>query len=255
MINYLKMNKYKSTLILVSFFWTSICFAQNSQDTLKVLFVGNSYTYYYNLTQLVSLISDSTQTKLITSKSTIGGARLSDHWRGKKGLQTKALIRNGNFDIVVLQDHSMSAIEQPDSLLFYSKKFSNLIKKNGAQPYLYSTWAREKAPQYQQETITKVYNQAGQDNNAGIVHVGEVWNLSKKLRPGIKLYLSDGSHPSPLGSFLTACAFVKALTKELPEVLPNKYQILDVNGESVNLANQNPQDIRFCLAVVKEITN
>lgn len=52
--------------------------------------------------------------------------------------------------------------------------------------YLYSTWAREKAPQYQ-ETITKIYNQAGQGNNAGIVNVGKVWNLSTKLRPGIKL--------------------------------------------------------------------
>jgi len=123
------MTKYKATLILVTLFWTSICFAQNSQDTLKVLFVGNSYTYYSNLPHLVSLISDSTQTKLITSKSTIGGARLSDHWSGKKGLHTKTLIRDGNFDIVVLQDHSMSAIERPDSLLHYSKKFSDFIKK------------------------------------------------------------------------------------------------------------------------------
>ncbi len=248
------MTKYKSTLILVTLFWTSICFAQNSQDTLKVLFVGNSYTYYSNLPHLVSLISDSTQTKLITSKSTIGGARLSDHWREKKGLQTKTLIEHGNFDIVVLQDHSMSAIEQPDSLLLYSKKFSDLIKKNGAQPYLYATWAREKAPQYQ-ETITKVYDQAARDNNAGIVRVGEAWTLSKKLRPEIKLYLSDGSHPSPLGSFLAACAFVKALTKELPDKLPNRYQVLDINGESVDLANQKPQDVRFCLTVLKEITN
>ncbi len=248
------MTIYKVTLIIVSLLWTSINFAQNSQDTLKVLFVGNSYTYYSSLPHLVSLISDSTQTKLITSKSTVGGAGLSDHWKGKKGLQTKQLIKNGSFDIVVLQDQSMSAIEQPDSLLIYAQKLSDLIKKNGAQPYFYSTWAREITPQYQ-ETITKIYKEAAQENNAGIVLAGEVWASAKKLRPKIKLYLPDGSHPSPLGSFLTACAFVKAFTKELPYKLPNRYQVIDANRATLEVIRLNPIDITFSIEVVNEIMN
>lgn len=246
------MKKYKYTIILVSLFWGNICFAQNNLDTLKIFFVGNSYTYFSNIPHLASLISDSTHTKLLTAKSTAGGARLSDHWRGEKGLRTKELIKNGDFDIVVMQEHSMGAIEQPDSLLFYSKKFSDYIKKNGAQPYLYSTWAREKVPQYQ-ETITDVYNQAARENNTGIVNVGETWAIAKRLRPKIELYIFDGSHQSPLGAFLTACAFVKELSKELPDELPSYYKVIDANGESVELMYLDPLDISFCLKVVNEI--
>lgn len=228
------------------------CLAQVKRDTLSILFVGNSYTYVSNMPHLVSLISDSTQTKLLTSMSVAGGARLSHHWRGERELRTKELIKEGNFDIVVLQDQSMSAIEQPDSLLIYSKKFSDYIRKNGAQPYLYSTWAREKVPQYQ-EAITDVYNKTARENNTGIVNVGETWVMAKKLRPNIELYRSDGSHQSPLGAFLTACAFVKELSKELPNELPRYYKVIDANGGSVELMFLDPLDITFCLKVANDI--
>jgi len=248
------MKKIKSFVILIALLWGNLCLAQNKTDTLKILFVGNSYIYYSNMPHLVSLISDKTQTKLVTSKSVAGGARLSNHWRGEKGLNTLEKIKNGNFDIVVLQDQSMSANEQPDSLLVYSKKLSNYIRKSGAQPYFYATWSREKIPQHQ-KTISSVYAQAAKENNAGIVYVGDTWKYARKLRPKIALYIEDGSHQSPLGAFLTACAFVKEFSKELPDELPNRYKTTDINGESIELMYFDPLDITFCLKVVNEIAN
>ena len=91
-------------------------FSQIKKDTLNVLFVGNSYTYFENLTQLISIISDSTDTKLITKKSTSGGVSLRQHWLGLRGLKTQEIIKNGNFDIIVFQGHSMSTINKPDSI-------------------------------------------------------------------------------------------------------------------------------------------
>ncbi|MGI9544844.1 MAG: hypothetical protein ACR2MX_16390 [Cyclobacteriaceae bacterium] len=238
-----------SLLVLTS----SLSLAQSKQDTLKVLFVGNSYIYVSNIPHLVSLISDSTQTKLVTSKSTAGGARLSHHWRGERGLKTKELIQKGDFDIVVLQEQSMGTIEQPDSFLIYSRKFSDFIRKHEGQPYYYETWAREKVPQFQ-ETITAMYSRAVNENGAGLVSVGEAWALAKKHRPEIELYQSDGSHQSPLGAFLAACVFVKALSKEVPEKLPHGYGVLDTNRESVRLVQLDPLDVTFCLKVVDELS-
>lgn len=105
--------------------------AQIKKDTLRVLFVGNSYTYFENLAQVVSAISDSTQTKLITKKSTIGGAHLCEHWHGKRGLKTKEIIKKGKFNIVLLQEYSLEAIEAPDSASKYMKLFSQFIRENG----------------------------------------------------------------------------------------------------------------------------
>lgn len=246
--------KFIKYLFITIFFFgiSNECLAQVKKDTLSILFVGNSYTSVSNMPHLVSLISDSTKVKLITSKSTAGGARLSNHWKGEKGLKTKEIISKGMYDIVVLQEHGWGTIKKKDAFFKYSKELCNLIKASGAKPYFYVTWARQKVPQYQ-ETITKTYQQASKENDCGLIMVGEAWKLAKTLRPDIQLFAPDGSHPSDLGAFLTACAFVKELSKELPDELPRNYKVIDTNGESVQLMFLDTHDITFCLKVVNEI--
>ena len=55
----------KATLLIFGLIlFSGLLFSQ--QKELKVLFVGNSYTYGYNLAHIVSIISEGTSTKLIT---------------------------------------------------------------------------------------------------------------------------------------------------------------------------------------------
>jgi hypothetical protein len=102
--------KNDSIKLLVLIFIVGLFLFQTSlqaqQKELKVLFVGNSYTYGNNLPHIVAILSEGTDTKLFTRKSVIGGAHLREHWNGDRGLQTKEIIKEGDFDIVVLQDHS-----------------------------------------------------------------------------------------------------------------------------------------------------
>lgn len=239
------------TTILLFGYINTTCFAQDEKDTLKILYVGNSYTHFENLPQIVSIISDSAKTKLMTKKSTIGGARLREHWLGERGLKTKEMIKNGNFDIIVLQEYSMGAINEPDSLIKYSKLLCNYIKENNAKPYLYLTWAREKVPQYQ-EIINTVYLKTSIENNAVIVPVGNAWALAKQLRPDIALFTPDGSHPTELGTFLTANVFVATILDEIPE-LNGLFKTFDKYGESVELMRINPLDVIFCKKIAEEI--
>ncbi len=225
--------------------------AQVKRDTLKVLFVGNSYTYVQNLPQVVSIISDSTKTKLATRKSTVGGAFLSEHWFGKRGLKTKEIITKGKFDIVILQENSMGTIQQPDSTIKYAKLLCGYIKASGAKPCFYMTWAREKVPQYQDE-ITNVYSKIAKENGAMLVPVGKAWQLAMKLRPTINLYDADGSHPSSLGVILSAYVFVGALTGEVPASIPGWYGINDINGESVQLMSIDNMDAVFFRKVAEQ---
>lgn len=244
--------KFSKHLFFIIFFIgiTAQCVAQVKKDTLSVLFVGNSYTYYSNLPHLVSLISDSTKVKLITSKSTAGGARLSDHWNGNKGLKSKEAISSGTYDIVVLQGQSQEAVREKEAFLKYAKRLTDLVKASGAKPYLYVTWAPQKIPQYQ-KTITETFEQASKENDCGLVMVGEAWKLAQKLRPEVPLFLPDGSHPTDLGAFLTACAFVNTFSKELPSNLPDRFFITDSDGKEVMIFRENSLDIAFCLKVVQ----
>ncbi len=236
--------------LLVSF--TGSAYAQAKNGSRKVLFVGNSYTYVQNLPQLVSIMSDSTDVKLITRKSVVGGAFLTEHWNEKRGLKSPELIRKGHFDAVVIQGNSMETINQPDTTRKYARLLCDLARKSGAKPYLYMTWAREKVPQYQGQ-ISKIYTEIAKENDAVLVPVGEAWALAKELRPTIELYSSDGSHPSNLGALLSATIFVGALTGEVPARLPEWYQIKDMDGETVELTNMDSLDAVFFQKVASQI--
>ncbi len=242
--------------VLIAFLFISFakteCSAKVEIDTLTILFVGNSYTHFENLPQIISIISDSSSTKLHTKKSTAGGAKLREHWLGEKGLNTKELIENGDFDIVVLQEYSWGAIDQPDSLHKYSKLFCDFIKENDASPYFYLTWAREKIPQHQ-ETINKVYSEAATENDAVLVPVGKAWALARQMRPNIELYRPDGSHPSKLGAFLTACVFVATFLNEMPDEMAWKYRTKDIYGESLALMAMDSLDVIFCKKIAEDI--
>ncbi len=253
------MNKLIGSLLLFTFIIAGSFSAGSApghvkKNTLKVLFVGNSYTYVQNLPQLVSLISDSTHTKLVTRKSTAGGAYLSEHWYSKRGLKTREIISQGHFDAVILQENSMGTIQQPDSTIKYVRLLCELIRQSGAKPYLYMTWARERVPQYQDE-ITKVYADMAKMNEAVLVPVGEAWELAKQLRPTLELYSQDGSHPSNLGALLSAYVFVGVLTGEVPAKIPEWYQIKDIDGETVELTNIDALDAVFFRKVVEKILN
>lgn len=221
------------------------------KDTLNVLFVGNSYTYFNNLSHIVSAISDSTDTKLITKKSTVGAGWLREHWHGKRGLQTKQMIETGNFDVVVLQEYSMGAITSPDSLYKYVKLFADLVKSKGAKPLIFQVWAREKVPQYISE-LNLAYEKVAKENDIPLIPIGMGWNLSRGLRPDAPLFYKDGTHPGDLGTFLTAAIFVGCITGEVPEEVYQVPTITDQEGETIQLMRLDWLDMIYALKVAQE---
>ena len=228
----------------------------NGQSTIpeKVLFVGNSYTYFWNLPQNVGLMAAASEIKMKTSQSTAGGSHWGHHWRGERNLTTLDLLNNGDYDAVVIQNHSRSALDMPDSLMFFGKKLADLIKMKGAKIYLYQTWAREWDP-YMQAIITEKYLDLAKIINAQVVPVGQAWERARELRPEMVLYDEDGSHPSSLGTYLTACVFYGILTQKSPVGLPHRLSTLDKDGEKLFINIQSQESALFCQKVAEEIIN
>jgi len=232
------MKRFFSCFITVILFVSSYTgFAQ--KDTLRVLFAGNSYTYYNNLPKMVSEFSKSTSTFIQAEMSTVGGARLKYHYTQEHGLKTKDLIKNGNFDIVVLQEQSMGTLTNKDEFLLYAKKLSNYIKQHGAKPYFFATWSRERTP-LTQNTITTAYKKAASASKGKAILVGDIWGKAIKRHPKLDLYIEDGSHPTLLGTFFTACVFVKTLTGQLPS---------KTNTPTTKRLDLN--DLQLCLQIVQ----
>ena len=193
-------------------------------EPTRVLFIGNSYTYYNNLPSMLAELALGEGKPLVTRMVAPGGWRLRDH------LEAEAVQALGaeKWDFVVLQEQSTlgatlyvdgqtrvgtDAVFQPAA-----KEWIERIRAAGAQPVLYLTWPRRHAPQ-DQETLTRaVLHAAGKE--ARVAPAGPAWALARARLPALELYDDDGSHPSPAGTYLAACALYATLFETSPVGLP-----------------------------------
>ena len=139
---------FRTWLYVVVCMWLGTGTASAQDQVHRVLFVGNSYTYYHSMPQLFAAISehalpgDRIETKFLGG----GGATLKQHW--DVGLVADAL-KKSKWDYVVLQGQSMLGSEDltdPDSpkqFYKYAEMLDREIKANGAQTVFYLTWSRK----------------------------------------------------------------------------------------------------------------
>ncbi len=216
--------------------------------TLRVLFIGNSYTYVNNLPGLVMALSAGEAKPLDAEMVVEGGATLDQLWAEGDAL---AAIRRGNWDYVVLQEQSnlgsglvINGIQQigdPSAFEGSVRRFDSAIGEAGATTVLYLTWARRSAPQTQ-DTLNAAYLASAEDVHATVAPVGPAWELARESGQGWDLYQGDGSHPSPAGSYLAACVFYATFYRKSPEGLPARIssRLVDASGTlqtgNVNLA-------------------
>lgn len=210
-------NAFASALALV------LCAAplaaqSDSQPRLRVLFIGNSYTYFHDLPRtLQTMAAMSGQASIEVATVLEGGATLKRHWTDGKAVQA---IRKGSWNYIVLQDQSQTPATLPDTTLRYGKLFGDEIAAVKAKPVLYVTWHRKGRPAMQ-DSLTRTYTALGQQIGAILAHAGPAWAALQQSQPGLELYWADGSHPGPTGSYLAAVAIYHALFGQLPSASAN----------------------------------
>lgn len=200
--------------------------AAQKDQPLRVLFIGNSLTYYNNLPHLLEQLAASSNVprKLQTRLVGFGGATLHSHW--ERGVALKA-IREGTWDYVVLQEQSsLGAVYMvngtrwitPDPEFFhqYARLFDEEIKRTGAKTLFFLTWARKDTPPREQAALTYAYMKIAKELKAIVAPVGIAWQEARKGESELSLYLEDGSHPSSSGSYLAACVFYSLLYEKSP---------------------------------------
>jgi len=191
---------------------------------MRVLFVGNSYTYVNDLPMVIADLAAAAHEPRAFSPEVVlvGGATLEGHIAGHDALPA---IARGGWDVIVLQEQSTRPITDPSKMLRDVKTLADAAKKVNAKLVLYETWAREQAPATQ-DSLTHVYRKAAADVGATIAPVGEVWSAFRaqegSVPPGAhsKLFRDDGSHPSPVGTYVAATVLYQTLYGKSPVGLP-----------------------------------
>jgi hypothetical protein len=193
---------------------------RKSGNTVKLLFIGNSFTQRNNVPGLLAELAAARGIQVDYQLISAGGASLRRHWNAG---HAAAAIASRKFDYVVLQEQSTLPVKNPARMAENVRLFAEHCKLHGAKPVLYMTWARKNAPQSQQQ-ITDAYESIGKQYGAMVIPVGRAWQafLAKYTEP--ELYDRDGSHPTLAGSYLAACVFLAALFDEDPVGIKSELQ-------------------------------
>lgn len=195
-----------------------------TQPELAVLFVGNSYSF--GIPRAFSKLAAERGNKVRVGHSTHSGWTLKLHAKNEATLRK---IRQGHWDIVVIQEHSeipaMSAGKRAQVMFPPLRQIVTEVRQHGAIPVLYQTWGRRDGDKHvwhdDFHAMTRRLRtgyQAAAANAGGlvVVPVGDAWEREVTAGRGNGLFMEDGSHPTPLGNSLTAEAFFETLFGKRP---------------------------------------
>ncbi|MFA6455415.1 MAG: T9SS type A sorting domain-containing protein [Bacteroidota bacterium] len=199
-------------------------------DTVKVLFIGNSYVYYNNLPSLFLQLAESGGKKVIVGSSAIGSYKLADH---ANSASTLSLIGK-KWNTVVLQEQSVLPVIEylREKSMTPSVNFlDSVIRTVGASTMLYLTWGRKYGGAWSvggystinfqnyhqmQDSLTSAYREVADKLHVRMSPVGIAWKNAVTENSSIDLWISDNSHPTMKGSYLAACTFYSAIFNTSP---------------------------------------
>jgi len=209
----------------------------------KILFVGNSYTFFSDLPKIFRELSEENGKEVNVSSVTKGGWSIIKYLDlGDENTENlNAAMENAPFDAVILQDHSIISINAPDSFRDGMTRMKEKLKGKAERVILYQTWARKNGNKKLEELgltrdemhkgVTGAYRQIALEIGAELSPVGECFYALYEGHNEIELYNPDGSHPSYIGSALAAICHYRAVFGELPE----KCDTLNLPSEWVKL--------------------
>ena len=226
--------------------------ASFSQEEIRVLFLGNSYTYVNDLPKIIEDIATNENKVFKHASVTPGGCTLFQHVESQTPLSK---IRQGNWDFVVLQEQSQLPVIdyyrhntlKPSYKALYD---SIMLYNPNAKVVGYMTWGRRYGGQqcvnfgeglycsadfvdfnHMQDTLTAAYCENAYATNSYVAPVGEAWKAALATDPSLVLHSNDNSHPSYDGSYLAACVFYSVLWNKTPIGIYHDKQIDEAKAE------------------------
>ncbi len=198
------------------------------------IYIGNSFFYYNNsLHGHVGLLATATEPPIRwrSVSVTISGSGFDwhdvDSYFRPNAVGSYSFGPNNNivfndpkgklFDVAIMMDCSQCPIHTQLKTVFreYAKKHSDTVRKHGATPVFFMSWAYADKPEMT-AGLAEAYTQAGPENNAFVIPAGLAFARFLAKRPDLILHAPDKRHPSLPGTYLAACTVYASLFKKSP---------------------------------------
>jgi len=190
--------------------------AMSAPANLRVLFVGNSLTYYNSLPSLVFAVAATSTpaTRIDFEMLAAPGASIRQHLdEGHLG----RVLADGHFDVVVFQEMggfpicatgSRECEASPAAL----ERAVRLIKKSGARPIMLGTYQ----PTVGQDMLSRVSRETAQHLGVDWFDWGAALQRVAARDSKIETLIPNNFHPLPAGSWLAAIGLAKLITGAAP---------------------------------------
>ncbi|MDF9831396.1 M14 family zinc carboxypeptidase [Parabacteroides sp. PF5-6] len=180
-------------------------------DSIRALFIGNSYTFFNEMPRMVQAIAHSTGRPLAVKQVAHGGWYLRQHAESRETLDA---IKEGGWDFVVFQEQSQAPAKEKgwvqENVYPYAQALDSVRKAFNpkGKTIFFMTWGHHiDTYNEMQQRLAESYLEMAGRLDAWCAPVGISWKRVRKERPALSLYEADGSHPTLSGSYLAANVF------------------------------------------------
>ena len=190
----------------------------NNNQSLKILFIGNSHTYVHDMPNLFKIQAwEKYQIKCHVTMIAHPGWTLEKHLQNP---EVRFNILYGEYDYIICQEyaHPFGPIEKLNEGMKLIKAF---INQTTSKMVIYPTWAPKNNPPSVQEIMTNAHQNIKNIlekeglNKVLLAPVDINWVDWMKTNPNIDLYSTDGEHPSFDGSLLISSTILDTIINDL----------------------------------------
>lgn len=182
------------------------------KDKIKVLFIGNSHTYFNDMPQS---FADMCQAGGVETDVVMLAYSWKDlEWHMSKEYFTARFnILYGGYDYCVVQQGA-HPFPGEETTMANAARIAELCRKAGTKVLLIETWAEKKYPQHQ-ELLSEANRKVADSIGAQLVPVGSVWQQLLTECPEIDLFWKDGEHASPYGDYVISALLSRMILTDL----------------------------------------
>ena len=220
----------------------------------KILFIGNSFTFYWNLPSQVERMSIERGLNWEVSHFTVPSARLKDHWNNP---DLKSILESETFDHVIIQEHSTNILTgEQGNPKFYFDQISSLIP-DSTSIHFFSTWMYPSMEELninnEEYPIEESIKQIIDGTTTKIIPVGRAFKLFQEKYPQWDILMEDNKHPNPNGSYLASCIVFSHLSSETSLNLSKRYKGKDSKGVDIYYSIVEDEVLTFLQQTSDEI--
>ncbi len=195
---------------------------------MKILFLGNSHTYYNDLPALFAKICKEKGKDVEVNMLAQPG--VTYEWHLTQYTDLRFALVHGGYDYIIMQQAAHEPCPSKEETIRDAGKIIEMAKAQGVKVIQTLPWARLGMPE-EFEKMKDIYYTLCDKYSVTINPVGLVFEDIVKHNPDIRLHWFDGAHAGPYGSYANAlCTYATLFDTDLDGISNESYDMYPVDG-------------------------